>query len=144
MSIFSDTGSGASTGALFGGIGAPVGALVGLGAGLLGHSAEKQKQQAEAQIRAAEIQASPWTKMAPQQAITFAAPAVGSAIGGIGAGLGVAQSLAKANAPSPWANMASYNQSNALQNLGSAGQIDPNGMNAMMIDNQKMPNLYGA
>lgn len=143
MGLIDSTVSGGSSGASLGPVGAVAGTGLGLLAGILGHNAEKKKQEANAMMRGAEIQASPWTKMAPQTQIEFASPLAGSLIGGATAGLGAAQGLSKAfGGASPWANMTAKNQGEALQNMGSFGQVNPNpGMNVYDLDANQLPNF---
>jgi hypothetical protein len=74
--------------------------LVGSGllGGFLGNQAKDRQQQKSAELRAAEIRASPWTKMAPSTQIDFnGGNAAGSMIqGGIG-GLQQGQAIGQAS-----------------------------------------------
>lgn len=119
--MISGASSGASTGNPYVAAG---GAALGLGAGILGAASERDKQEKQGKLRAAEILASPWTNMQPSQTIDFASPTAGKLIGGAGAGLGLAQGFANANQPSPWASMAAKDQTQALQSLPAFGGLD--------------------
>jgi len=83
-----------------------IGAAAGLITGLIGASNERKRQEKEGKIRAAEITASPWTKIAPSSQINFAAPTAGKVIGGLGAGLGMGQNLQNSMQVNPWDELA--------------------------------------
>lgn len=143
MGLFDGGLGGAGTGMALGGpVGAGIGGAVGLIGGLLGADSERDKQEKEGKIRAAEIRASPWTHMTPQQQVNFAGGTAGKALAGVGSGLGLAQSLGNAtqSAPTPWANMASQQQAsalNAMPSFGGVGQFSPNDM-------MKNPTLFSS
>ncbi len=83
-----------------------LGLLVGAGTGLIGgvqkNAADKNRMKQEAQMRAAEIEASPWTGMKPTTQISFVGDsgvgaASGGALGGAAAGLQQGQAFQAAD-----------------------------------------------
>lgn len=71
---------------------------VGLLTGLLGQGAQSRQAKAQMMMRAAEQEAAPWTKQAPQTQAAFAPQtAVGAGLGGALSGFQMAQSMGQAS-----------------------------------------------
>lgn len=104
--------------------------LVGSGllGGYLGNKAKEKQQKQSADLRAAEIEASPWTKMAPQTQIDFnPGNAAGSMIqGGLG-GLQQGQSIGNATEQNDmfkqWLSAKQPEQAQTLMSAPSSGQF---------------------
>lgn len=79
-----------------------LGTIAGGVSGLTGNAAKKRQEQQQREIRAAEIEASPWTNQAPSTQIQYANPVLGDVLSGSASGFSMGQNINKAlSSPTP-------------------------------------------